>query len=111
MASLQDIKKKHLAIGSLSESFGIGRQNLNIMGKKMDKDVKLLEPGVMEAQDLEPLKNLIWEDFSEDLDFRENKFIQIFSVNAELLFKKGTAKLTKEGETVLKKNFIGFKKK
>ncbi|GAB6888803.1 hypothetical protein JCM13304A_23020 [Desulfothermus okinawensis JCM 13304] len=103
MASLQDIKKKHLAIGSLSESFGIGRQNLNIMGKKMDKDVKLLEPGVMEAQDLEPLKNLIWEDFSEDLDFRENKFIQIFSVNAELLFKKGTAKLTKEGETVLKK--------
>ncbi|WP_461834653.1 OmpA/MotB family protein [Desulfothermus sp.] len=103
MASLQDIKKKHLAIGSLSSSFGVGRENMSIIGKNMAKDVKLLEPGVMETQDLEPLKNLIWEDFSEDLDFRENKFIQIFSVNAELLFKKGRADLTSEGEIILKK--------
>jgi len=103
MASLQDIKKKHLAIGSLSSSFGIGKENMSIIGKNMAKDVKLLEPGVMDTKDLEPLKNLIWEDFSEDLDFRENKFIQIFSVNAELLFKKGTAELTPEGKTILKK--------
>jgi len=103
MASLQDIKKKHLAIGSLSSSFGVGRENMSIIGKNRAKDVKLVEPGVMETEDLEPLKNLIWEDFSEDLDFRENKFIQIFSVNAELLFKKGTADLTSEGEIILQK--------
>ena len=101
MASLQDIKKKHLAIGSLSETFGMGKENLSILGYNVSKNPKLLEPGPMEAKDLSPLKNLIWEDFSKDLDFRENKYIQIFSVNADILFQKGTNLLTGQGRRLL----------
>lgn len=103
MASMLDIKKKYLALGSLSSAFGLGKENLSIMGENISKTPELLEPGVMESSDLEPLKNLIWEDFSEDLDFRENKFIQIFSVNAQLLFKKDTDELTPSGKKILER--------
>ncbi len=108
MASLQDVRKKHLVLGSLSSSFGIGKENMSIMGKKSKKS-DLIEPGVMEAEDLEPLKNLVWEDVSEDLDFRENKFIQIFSVNAEVLFYKGLDTLTPSGKALLDRVSSVFK--
>ncbi len=103
MSSMIDVKKQYLALGSLSSAFGIGMENLSIMGKKISKTPELLEPGVMESEDLEPLKNLLWEDFSEDLDFRENKFIQIFSINAEVLFLKNSSELTPSGKAILKK--------
>lgn len=103
MASMLDIKKKYLALGSLSSAFGVGMENLSILGKKISKSPELLEPGVMESEDLEPLKNLIWEDFSKDLDFRENKFIQVFSINAQLLFLKNSNELSPSGKQILKR--------
>ena len=103
MASLQDIKKKYLVLGSLSDTFGLGQENISIMGKKISRKSEALEPGVMEAKDLAPLSNLIWEDFSEDLDFRQNKFVQVFSVNAQLLFDKGSSRLTSAGKDLLDK--------
>ncbi len=101
MASLQDIKKKHLAIGSISDTFGLGKQNLSIMGKKVAKNPEVVEPGVMDTGDLAPLSNLIWEDINEDLDFKFNKFIQVFTVSGEILFKARSAVLTSRGKRLL----------
>ncbi len=102
MASLRDVKKKHLAIGSISDTFGLGKQNLSIMGTSPSKNPELIEPGVMEnTGDLAPLSNLIWENTQEDLDFKYNKFIQVFTVSGEILFKEGSASLTLKGKKLL----------
>ena len=87
LASLVDEKKRLVSIGSLMGAFGPATgsvQPLTIQGGDVVR-----EPGAMEdvpTTDLEPLKELIWDDSATDFDFQSNRFIQVFSIDTDVRF-------------------------
>ncbi|MDY7000713.1 MAG: flagellar motor protein MotB, partial [Thermodesulfobacteriota bacterium] len=80
-----DERRKLIVLGSIFGTFGMG-QSYDLLSTKDTK--RKVEPGPMEmesADDLEPLKDLIWEDMEQDLNFASNRFVQVFSVNNDVL--------------------------
>lgn len=51
--------------------------------------------------DLEPLREMIWEDIDEDLDFASNRFVQVFSIPDDVLFEPGGTELRPRGRQIL----------
>ena len=101
MASLTHQRKKELVLSSISQYFGMGSQSINLLGQK--ETPELIEPGPMEnLEEYEKLKNLLWENIKEDVEFLENRFSYIISIQAEVLFKPNSAKLTEKGKELLK---------
>jgi chemotaxis protein MotB len=104
MASLQNPRKEHLVLGSISKAFGMGAQSLSVLGKKASQEKQLLEPGPLQGRkDLETLQNLDWEDQQTDVEFISNAFVQILSLNAAVLFKQGETELSPEGQRLLRR--------
>jgi chemotaxis protein MotB len=104
MASLMDERKKHLALGSITETFGMGTQTMSILGQNLSD--KLLDPGPLSEKDgqtLAQLKPLLFEDIRKDVEFISNAFVQIISVHATLLFEEGQSRLTPRGRDFLSK--------
>ncbi len=104
LASLTDERKVKKTIGSLMGSFGPVTGSVQPLTRKPTQTVS--EPGPMEdvpAEDMEPLKPLIWEEDNEDLDFRSNRFIQVFSVDTNVLFGPGETRLSSRGRELLKR--------
>ncbi len=97
--SVIDERNKLVVLGSVSSSFGIGSAQLNPISPE-DKITKS-EPGAMSESNLEPIKNMLWEDTKNDLNFQENRFVQIVSINAEVLFKPGETELSDKGVELL----------
>ena len=108
MASLTDERKKKEALGSLTGSFGIGDRGLNVLAT--EKGSAMAEPGPMEGEDLETLKPLIWDDKSEDINFISNRFIQVVTINGDVLFEPGQVQLTEKGKKLLNKMLPVLKK-
>lgn len=96
-----DERAKRIVLGSVSQAFGISEQITSPLARKAEN--KNYEPGPMENKDddLAPLRDMIIDDASKDLDFRENKYVQIFSINDEVLFSPGTTALKPEGMQML----------
>jgi chemotaxis protein MotB len=44
---------------------------------------------------------MLFDDVDKDLNFQENKYVQIFSINDKVLFKPGESELSPEGVTLL----------
>mgnify|MGYP006282789257 CR=1 FL=1 len=104
MASLQNPRKEHLALGSISQAFGMGKQNMSLLGTQPSQRKTLLEPGPLQGRkDLEILQNLKWEDQQTDVEFISNAFVQILSLNAAVLFDQGASQLTPQGKRLLRK--------
>lgn len=104
LASLTDERKRLVSIGSVMGSFGMGKGSVQPLTTQPGPSGK--EAGAMEnvpSDDLEPLRPLIWEDDGEDLDFQSNRFIQIFSIDTELMFAPGATTLTKKGRDIMRK--------
>lgn len=99
--SVMDERRKLVVLGSIIGTFGVGKQGFDALSQK---DLKTtVEPGPMELDinDLEPLREMIWEDISEDLNFSENKFVQVFSIPDDVLFEPGQAEIKPEGKAIL----------
>ncbi|XPV76377.1 MAG: OmpA/MotB family protein [Desulfovibrio sp.] len=97
-----DERRKLVVLGSVYGSFGFGDASYDVLAIKDTK--KTVEPGPMQdAGDLEPLKPMLWEDVGKDLDFQSNKFVQIFKINADVLFAPGEVTLTPRGKELLNK--------
>ena len=96
-----DERTKLVVLGSVSGSFGEGARLFNPMGKL--KDNRNREPGAMDLpeKDLAPLRDMLYEDVEKDLDFMENKYVQILSINDQVLFTPGSTKLSPQGEALL----------
>ena len=110
MASLIDERKKHLALGSITQTFGMGAQTMSILGQKMSE--KLLEPGPLSEEDspnLAQLKPLLFEDNRKDIEFISNAFVQILSVQATVLFEDGQTGLSPKGQEFLTRALPFFK--
>ena len=98
-----DERRKLIVLGSIFGTFGIGKSYDLLSTKDTQRKV---EPGPMEmesADDLEPLKDLIWEDMEQDLNFASNRFVQVFSINNDVLFEPGEVELKPEGRRLLER--------
>lgn len=100
MASMTDIYKRKVAIGSVSGTFGTGAPSLDDL-TTADSRMRV-QPGPMNVfKDLSPLKDTLWENPDKDLRFESNRFLQRLSMNADALFAPGSAELTDEGRVLL----------
>jgi chemotaxis protein MotB len=104
LASLMDERKTKISLGSIMGSFGTVEGSVQPLTTKPRTAIK--EPGAMEdvpEEDLEPLRDLIWEEDGEDFDFQSNRFIQVFSIDSEVLFRPGETALSPEGARVIER--------
>ena len=99
--SVIDERRRLVVLGSIIGTFGIGTQSFDVLSAKDTK--KTVEPGPMDEGDLEMLKEMLWDNAEEDLRFESNKFVQILSVNADLLFDSGRTTLSPGGVGFLDK--------
>jgi len=100
--SVMDERRKMVVIGSIIGTFGIGKSSFEVLSQR-DKKTSV-EPGPLEldsVNDLEPLREMIWEDVNEDLDFASNKFVQVFSIPDDVLFEPGSAEIKPRGRQIL----------
>ncbi len=96
-----DERHKLVVLGSVSTAFGAGGASFNPVSieKRQTKD----EPGPMLENTMTPIKDMLWEDANRDLNFQENRYVQIVSINAEVLFRPGETTLSPKGVTLLNK--------
>lgn len=95
-----DERRKLIVLGSIIGTFGFSQQGYDTLTTKNTR--RTVEPGPMEeVEDLELLKEMLWEDAKQDLRFESNRFVQILSVNADVLFAPGETRLSAEGRDFL----------
>lgn len=100
--SVVDERRKLVVLGSILGTFGIGQEGFD--PRSLRERRLTLEPGPIEmenAEDLEPLKDMLWEDLEDDIDFQRNKFVEILSINDEVLFEPGTTQLSQKGKQIV----------
>lgn len=100
--SVLDERRKLVVLGSIIGTFGVGRQSHDVLSQQDRKTT--VEPGPIEMpsiNDLEPLREMVWEDIADDLDFASNKFVQVFSIPDDVLFDSGSTQIKPGGRRVL----------
>jgi len=97
--STTDARRKLVALGSIIGTFGFQDASYEVYSKKDTR--RTVEPGPIDSGDLEPLQSLKWENVDDDINFRSNQFVQILTINANLLFGPDGSTLTAEGITTL----------
>jgi chemotaxis protein MotB len=100
MASMTDVYKRKVALGSVSGTFGTGAPSLDDL--TTDDTRTQVDPGPINVfKDLSPVRDRLQEDPDRDLRFESNRFIQRLSMDAAALFAPGTADLTDRGRELL----------
>lgn len=99
-----DEQAKRVVLGSLTRSFSSGQNLFNPLAEH-GKQQTAVEPGPMEGKekDLAAIRDTLFEDMNKDLNFQENKYVQILSINDDVLFVPGSTILSAKGEEVLDK--------
>lgn len=94
-----DEQRKLVALGSIIGAFGWDT-SFDLLTTETGK--KTVEPGPLDnVQDLESLKQMLWEDINQDLRFESNRFVQVLSISTEVLFLPGQTTLSPEGRDLL----------
>ena len=94
-----DQRRKLVALGSIIGPFGFNKESYEPYSRKDTK--KTVEPCPIDSGDLEPLKAMKWENVDDDINFRSNRFVQILSIDASLLFEANTTALSDRGRATL----------
>ena len=95
-----DERRRLIVLGSIIGTFGIGQAGYD--PRTVEDSRTTVEPGPMEdVEDLEMVKEMLWEDLENDLDFSSSKFLQVLSISDEILFEPGQVVLTPEGQRLL----------
>lgn len=95
-----DERRRLVVLGSIIGTFGMGSAGYDARSSKDSR--RTIEPGAMEdLDDMQLLKDLLWEDLQEDLNFQSNKYVEILSINEEVFFPPGGTKITEQGRRVL----------
>ena len=104
MSTIDERSKKEV-IGAVTKHFGTERAISNPTATTEEVD-SINEPGRMEdadQADMEPLRDMVFDEQEKDLEFQENRYVQILSINAEVLFDKGGYALSVRGVELLDK--------
>jgi len=96
-----DQRSKLVVLSSVSTSFGIGQAQFN--PKSPENKSHKFESGAMVTADMDHIRDMLWEDNSKDLDFQENKYVQILSISGDVLFQPGETTLSDQGIVLLNK--------
>ncbi|MDR0827873.1 MAG: OmpA family protein [Desulfovibrio sp.] len=122
-ASSIDEKAKIAAVNSLSTSFASGKNSAqehrpltpspprpggetqanNSIARNPESPFQNNAVAGNIENDLSPARSLIFEENGVDLDFQENKHLQVLSVGADALFRPGSSALSTDGITLLDK--------
>ena len=94
-----DARRKLVALGSIIGTFGWQDASYEVFSKKDTR--RTVEPGPIDSGDLEPLKEMEWENVDKDLNFRSNRFVQILSINSAMLFAPDSTALSPQGKALL----------
>ncbi len=98
--SHMDERRKLVVLGSIIGTFGMGTSGYDTRTIK-DKRTTI-EPGPMnDVEDMEALKNRLWDEYNRDLDFQSNKYVDIISISDRVLFKPGETKLSPAGKKIV----------
>ncbi len=98
--SVVDERRKLVVLGSIIGTFGFGTQGYDVLSQGDSR--RTVEIGPMEVEaDLEPIKPLLWEFAEDDLRFESNRFVQILSIGADVLFTPDSTALSVEGTRIL----------
>lgn len=102
--SVIDERRRVMAVGSVAGSFG---QEQGTASQREPADGRPV-PGIVplgdappRGRDLTPLRDMLWEDAERDINYQENGYIQIFSINDDVLFRTGSTELTERGAALL----------
>lgn len=95
-----DERRQLIVLGSIIGTFGHHQLSVDPLAEGNNRSAK--EPGPMtDVDDLEPLKDLLWEDAENDLRFQSNRFVQILSISADVLFEPDSTTLSARGQDLL----------
>ncbi len=94
-----DERAKREVLGSVSRAFASGARVFNPLTNSQENTAR--EPGVMQEKDMAPMRDMLFDDVEKDLNFQENKYVQIFSINDQVLFKQGSTILSEKGIELL----------
>lgn len=95
-----DERRRLVVLGSIIGTFGMGSAGYDERSAKDQK--KTIEPGPLEdLENFQLLRDLLWEDLDQDINFQSNKYVQIVSINDEVFFPPGGFELTERGRMVL----------
>jgi chemotaxis protein MotB len=99
--SVIDERSKLVVLGSVTKQFGIASSIFNPRSTQTKRSLR--EPGAMNLpqDDLAPLRDMLYEDVEKDLNFMENKYVQILSINDQVLFTPGSVTLSPRGIVLL----------
>ncbi|WP_027720612.1 OmpA/MotB family protein [Maridesulfovibrio zosterae] len=98
--SVVDERRKLVVLGSIIGTFGFGSRGYDVLSHGDSR--RTVEVGPMEVQsDLEPIKPLLWEFAEEDLRFESNRFVQILSIGADVLFTPDSTAVSVKGAKIL----------
>lgn len=97
-----DPRRVKLVLGSVTGTFGIGTAKQDVLSQT-EGDWVVEEGPMPDYSELQQLKPLMWDDKNMDLNFLENRFVQIFSINTDILYQPGQVVLTPDGEALLEK--------
>ncbi len=102
--SVIDERRRVMAVGSVAGSFGQEQGTASLREPADGRPV----PGIVplgdappHGRDLTPLRDMLWEDAERDINYQENGYIQIFSINDEVLFRAGSTELSERGAALL----------
>lgn len=97
--SVIDERSKLVVLESISSSFGAAVPDsfIRFPGNAANR----AGTGVMNEADMLSIKNLLRDDLGDDLNFQENRYIQILSINADVLYEPGKPELSERGMRLL----------
>lgn len=99
--SYVDERRKKDALVSTQSMAGLGVTTFNPLGTQ--KPNVMVQPGPMSGSpdDLESLREFLWENADEDLDVQSNRYVNIISISSDVLFEPGSANLSPKGQFML----------
>lgn len=99
-----DERQKHLVLGSVNKTYSASMtldlpDEPNIMNFTLSRDgMGYASP---EGHDFDLLREWVQHDYAGDINFQENRFVQILSLSEALLFAPDTTDLSSEGKEAL----------
>lgn len=98
--SVIDERRKLIVLGSVLGTFGAADRTDNLFTPEPTKDT--FDPGPVDSfEKLARIRESLWEDVQDDINFQSNKFVDIISITDEVLFRPGETELTPEGFRLL----------
>lgn len=96
-----DERSKLVVLGSVSSTFGSAKSVFNPLSPSSKNTTREPGPMDMSQNDMAAMRDLLIEDQEHDLNFMENKYVQILSINDRVLFERQSTQLSEEGVRLL----------